>query len=129
MFIKINIQGRLFKRSLIKPRFNKSLEMCSLVGYFKKINTFLVYSICFHKTVHNKWCLDKTLGKISKRLRPRPNVELFTTRTKVCWVRRRSWDAGGDPGFFLAGGALFPCSTSTPINHILFFFFAKYQLY
>ena len=67
--------------------------MCSLVGYFKKINTFLVYSICFHKTVHNKWCLDKTLGKISKRLRPRPNVELFTTRIKVCWVRRRTWDA------------------------------------
>ena len=68
MFIKINIQGQLFKRSLIKPRFNKSLEMCSLVGYFKKINTFLVHSVCFHKTVRNKWCLDKTLGKIKRDL-------------------------------------------------------------
>ena len=34
----------------------------------------------------------------------------------VCWV------AGADPGFFLGGGALVSCSTSTPINHIVFFF-------
>ena len=26
--------------------------------------------------------------------------------------------AGADPGFFLGGGALVPCSTSTPINYI-----------
>ena len=37
---------------------------------------------------------------------------------------------GADPGFFLGGGALVSCSSSTPINHIaLFFFFAEYQLY
>ena len=30
--------------------------------------------------------------------------------------------AGADPGFFLGGGALVSCSTSTPINHIVFFF-------
>ena len=30
--------------------------------------------------------------------------------------------AGADPGFFLGGGALVSCSTSTPINHIFFFF-------
>ena len=35
---------------------------------------------------------------------------------------------GADPGFFLGGGALVSCSTSTPINHIVFFF-AVYQLY
>ena len=29
--------------------------------------------------------------------------------------------AGADPGFFLGGGALVSCSTSTPINHIVFF--------
>ena len=34
-----------------------------------------------------------------------------------------------DQGFFLGGGALVSCSTSTPINHIVFFFFAEYQLY
>ena len=31
--------------------------------------------------------------------------------------------AGADPGFFLGGGALVSCSTtSTPINHIVYFF-------
>ena len=30
-----------------------------------------------------------------------------------------------DPGFFLGGGALVSCSTSTPINHIVFFFLQK----
>ena len=29
--------------------------------------------------------------------------------------------AGADPGFFLGGGALVSCSTSTPIDHIVFF--------
>ena len=29
--------------------------------------------------------------------------------------------SGADPGFFLGGGALVSCSTSTPINHIGFF--------
>ena len=28
---------------------------------------------------------------------------------------------GADPGFFLGGGAIVSCSTSTPINHIVFF--------
>ena len=34
---------------------------------------------------------------------------------------------GADPGFFLGGGALVSCSTSTPINHtiILLFFFCR----
>ena len=36
--------------------------------------------------------------------------------------------SGADPGFFLGGGALVSCSTSTPINHKVFFF-AEYQLY
>ena len=29
--------------------------------------------------------------------------------------------SGADPGFFLGRGALVSCSTSTPINHIVFF--------
>ena len=40
----------------------------------------------------------------------------------------KSIGAGADPRFFLGGGALVSCSTSTPINHIVFFF-AEYQLY
>ena len=39
------------------------------------------------------------------------------------------YGSGADPGFFLGGGALVSCSTSTPINHIVLFFFAEYQLY
>ena len=35
---------------------------------------------------------------------------------------------GADPELFLGGGALVSCSTSTPINHIVFFL-AEYQLY
>ena len=31
--------------------------------------------------------------------------------------------SGVDPGFFLGGGALVSCSTSIPINHIVFFSF------
>ena len=40
----------------------------------------------------------------------------------------RREETGADPGFFLGGGALVSCSTSTPINHIVFFF-AEYQFY
>ena len=56
-----------------KPGFNESLDLqiSFLVRYFKKINAFLVFSICFHKTLHNKQCLDKTVGQIEKRLRTR----------------------------------------------------------
>ena len=48
-----------------KPRFNsKSLDLkiSFIVGHFKKINAFLVYSkLIFHKTVYNKWSLGKTV--------------------------------------------------------------------
>ena len=36
-------------------------------------------------------------------------------------VGREHFFAGADPGFFLGGGALVSCSTSTSINHIVFF--------
>ena len=32
---------------------------------------------------------------------------------------------GADPVFFLGGGALISCSSSTPINHIVIFFFGR----
>ena len=34
---------------------------------------------------------------------------------RVIYTRKNT---GADPGFFLGGGALVSCSTSTPINHI-----------
>ena len=56
--------------SNFKTRFNEFLnfQISSLVGFFKKINAFLVFSICFPKTVHNKWCLDKIVGQIENDL-------------------------------------------------------------
>ena len=36
---------------------------------------------------------------------------------------------GVDPGFFIGGGALVSCSTSTQINYVVFFVFAEYQFY
>ena len=49
--------------------------------------------------------------------------------SKVSWFHRFGgfmvpW-AGADAGFFLGGGALVSCSTSTPINHIVLFFFCR----
>ena len=57
----------------------------------------------------------------------------FCQVSSVCslefWLRSKFQDrandtvyTGVDPGFFLGGGALVSCSTSTPINHIVFFF-------
>ena len=57
--VPLNAKGRLLftdKRSVTNrpPRLSKSLDlqMSSLAGYSKKENAFLVYAICFHKTVH-----------------------------------------------------------------------------
>ena len=36
-------------------------------------------------------------------------------------ARRQTRITGADPGFILGGGALVSCSTSTSINHIVFF--------
>ena len=52
------------------PTFNESLnlQIPSLVGCFKKINAFLDFSVCFRKTIHIKWCLDKIIGQIENDL-------------------------------------------------------------
>ena len=46
----------------------------------------------------------------------------------VAYLRLLSPSTEVDPGFFLGGGALVSCCTSTPINHIVVFL-AEYQLY
>ena len=38
-----------------------NLQISFLGGYFKKKKTFLVYAICFYETVHDKWCLHKSI--------------------------------------------------------------------
>ena len=31
------------------------------MGQFKKLNAFLVHTICFNETVRDKWCLEKRI--------------------------------------------------------------------
>lgn len=44
------------KFNLLKPRLNKflDLQVSPVVDYFKNINAFLLYPICFRITFHNK---------------------------------------------------------------------------
>ena len=51
--------------------------------------------------------------------RQKSNSNTIFTLYKIAFVAGIRAEA--DPGFFLGGGALFPCSTSTPINRIVFF--------
>ena len=53
---KVQILWAKYLMSNFKTRFNEFLnfQISSLVGFFKKINAFLVFSICFPKTVLNK---------------------------------------------------------------------------
>ena len=55
------------------------------------------------------------------------NLQMLNKATKryKMEVSLSEW-AGADPGFLLGGCALVSCSTSTPINHIVFF--GEYQL-
>ena len=56
-----------------------------------------------------------------------PSVKLIFVNANEGEILRSSWKeisrnpAGADPGCFLGRGALFSCSTLTPINHIVFF--------
>ena len=38
------------------------------MGYFEKINAFLVYTMCCNETVHYKWSLDKNFGRTENDL-------------------------------------------------------------
>ena len=63
-------------------------------------------------------------------LPPRPfTFQLLLRRLFFLFFFAKGRARGGSRIFFLGGGALVSCFTSTPINHIVFFFFAEYQLY
>ena len=87
----------------------KSMESCETQT--KQANHLQTQCALLNEKVHNRM----------QKLTEKENAESIVKKT------------GADPGFFLGGGALVSCSTSTPINHIVFFvdvvFFAEYQLY
>ena len=39
-------------------------EISTAVGYFKKANAFIVFTICFLEAVHHKWFLNKEFGEM-----------------------------------------------------------------
>ena len=57
------------------------------------------------------------LGKKSQKERINEKIYCFTDLVSKPYSQSR----GGSRIFFLGGGALVSCSTSTPINHIVFF--------
>ena len=63
-----------------------------------------------------------------KRITATPLTEFPAHLVSLCCLNYVN-ASGADPEFFLGGGALVSCSTSTPIIHIVFFFLAEYQLY
>ena len=64
--------------------------------------------------------------KVEGKLGPTKLCTSCSVKQTVLQISRHTkpWP-GADPGFFLGGGALVSCSTSTPINHIVFFFLKK----
>ena len=46
------------------------------------------------------------------------SLMIFSLQSAECFFHTSQ---GANPGFFLGGGALVSCSTSTPTNHIVFF--------
>ena len=68
------------------------------------------------KTYHNSDFVTNSYG------------ESWDSSCEKSWVpvqKQQFQVPGADPGFFLGGGALVSCSTSKPINHIVFFFFCR----
>ena len=76
----------------------------------------------FHCTLDNLRPAIIVIREIKKHISDEPSVHFnlanMLGRHKIEFVVH---DSGTDPGFFLGGGALVSCSTSTPINHIVFF--------
>ena len=76
---------------------------------------------CDNTLAHNWYRITGAAGS---------QIPIFSVERKHCGTDAPGWmigdqptvAAGADPWFFLGGGALVSCSTSTPINHIVFFF-------
>ena len=47
---------------------NLYIQISSLVGYFKKANAYLAFFVRFNETVHDKWCLHKSVGQTDNGL-------------------------------------------------------------
>ena len=73
----------------------------------------------FTESLVDGWAVIFFFGITSRSLGSKPG--LFADSLVDGWAVIFFFGSGADPGFFLGGGALVSCSTSTPINHIVFF--------
>ena len=83
----------------------------------------LLFPIPLSPSYEEKAVWDKQRSRILKsdvRKEAKETKECFRFETKTKSLELLS-STGADPGSFLGGGALVSCSTSTPINHIVFF--------
>ena len=91
--------------------FNISAQlMCRIFRHFCTIEFFSEW-----------WTLRKGKLTVYTVHRCSPTNVLTNLWSLIEYSQFNVRSSGADPGFFLGGGALVSCSTSTPINHIVFF--------
>ena len=112
----------LLYKELKGPWCHRDLHCEILKGeHFAKKSVSNISSLCHHllDTVQ-RYTFYRTKQKLLAHDETRNPFAIF----------RVAFQSGADPGLFLGGGALVSCSTSTPMNQTVFFyFFAEYQLY
>ena len=93
-------------------------------SFFEAVATETSLSFSFYsKLKAEKEDLVNTRNQLSADLERLLNQrEVIYESVSLTKRKHLQLNAGADPGFFLGGGALVSCSTSTPINHIVFFF-------
>ena len=109
--------------SILFLKWRSVLRSCAVSSSTCCSCTFNLSNCC----CENNWTLSWPLVLKKKDCTQTVKMKIYCMdRDKQnTWYRPRVFycniDAGADPGFFLGGGALVSCSTSTPINHIVFF--------
>ena len=104
-----------------------SRRVYNLARYSEEINTVFnsrfIYSQHIPWSWMNSFCEPGIVIKVATFLHDSHNLYTLPLRQKK-WIDYRETFRSNRGGsmFFLGGGGLFSCSTSTPINHIVFFF-------
>ena len=113
--IKIQRREVLVKLKLSRPRADKLP-----VGFWPKTSWAFINWRCHVVGERSITCNSQGVAEsheIAKVIRRSKERFLHSVKRVFLYL------TGADPGFFLGGGALVSFSTSTPINHKVFFFF------
>ena len=115
--IKIQRREVLVKLKLSRPRADKLP-----VGFWPKTSWAFINWRCHVVGERSITCNSQGVAEsheIAKVIRRSKERFLHSVKRVFLYL------TGADPGFFLGGGALVSFSTSTPINHKVFFFFCR----